>query len=89
MVPCVLRPKATRTPGIVRALSRANAATIRAAIRTAPISVISSVYQTSRTRLRIWVITAATRPGGGDTGAAASSVTGPHRTLNSRSAAWQ
>ena len=46
----MLRPRATRTPGIIRALSRAKAATIRAAIRTAPISVISRVYQMSWTR---------------------------------------
>ena len=88
-MPWVLRPSATRTPGTSRALSRAMAATMRAAIRIAPISVISSVYQMSRTRVRIWLMTAAARPGGAGTGVAASSVTGSHKAVSSPIAAWQ
>ena len=61
-------PRATRTPGTMRALSRARAATIRAAMRMTPYSVVCRVYHTSRTRTRIWLMTAAVRPGGAGTG---------------------
>ena len=37
---CVLRPRATRTPGTIRALSRARAATIRAAMRMTGLRVV-------------------------------------------------
>ena len=52
----------------MRALSRARAATIRAAMRMTPRSVVCRVYHTSRTRTRIWLMTAAVRPGGAGTG---------------------
>jgi hypothetical protein len=46
-----------------------------------------SVYHTSRTRMRIWLMTSAVRPGGAGTGRAAVSITGAHRAANSASAA--
>ena len=85
----VLRPRATRTPGTRRAVSRARAATIRAAMRMKPRSVVCSVYHTSRTSTRIWLMTAAVRPGGAGTGLAAASATGAHKAANSAIAAWQ
>ena len=85
----MLRPRATRTPGTMRAVSRARAATMRAAIRMVPRLVVCRVYQTSRTRTRIWLMTDAVRPGGAGTGVAASSVTGSHRAASSLMAAWQ
>ena len=73
----------------MRAVSRARAATIRAAMRMKPRSVVCSVYHTSRTRTRIWLMTAAVRPGGAGTGLAAVSVTGAHKAANSAIAARQ
>ena len=62
---------------------------MRAAIRIAPPSVISRVYPTSRASLRIRPITTVANPGGGGTGAAASSRTGLHRVSSSPIAARQ
>ena len=73
----------------MRALSRARAATIRAAMRMTPSSVVCRVYHTSRISTRIWLMTAAVRPGGAGTGVAAVSATGAHRAVNSAMAAWQ
>lgn len=50
---------------------------------------VCSVYHTSRISIRIWLMTAAVRPGGAVTGVAAVSATGAHRAVNSAMAAWQ
>ena len=75
--------------GIIRAPSRASAATMRAAIRTAPISVTSRVYEMSRTKVRIWLITAAVKPGGAGTGTAAQLADRCPGAANSPRAAWR